>query len=124
MLELYKNIKNERIKKGWTQTDLAKKVGYSDKSMIAKIEAGKVDLPQTKIRAFAEVFNCTESSLMGWESEEYHQIDFFEDIMKLRNRLISDEEFDLVESFRKLDEESKRQLVLMLAFLKDQSNKK
>lgn len=70
MLELYINIKNERLKNGWNQTELAKRVGYSDKSMIAKIEAGKVDLPQTKIRAFANVFGVTESYLMGWDEEE------------------------------------------------------
>lgn len=74
MLDLYRNIKNERIKNGWNQTDLARKVGYSDKSMIAKIEAGKVDLPQTKIRAFAKVFGVTESYLMGWYDEEPKEV--------------------------------------------------
>lgn len=65
MLEIYKNIKQKRYEMGWTQSDLAKKIGYSNKSMIARIEAGDVDLTQSKILKFAEVFGCTPSELMG-----------------------------------------------------------
>lgn len=50
-----------------TQTDLAKKLGYTDKSMISKIENGSIDLPQSKIISFAEVLNISPSDLMGWE---------------------------------------------------------
>ena len=38
MLQLYKNIKSRRIELNMTQSDLASKMGYADKSMIAKIE--------------------------------------------------------------------------------------
>lgn len=115
MLELYKNIKNERIKKGWNQTELAKRVGYSDKSMIAKIEAGKVDLPQTKIRTFAEVFNCTESQLMGWNDSE--AIDTSESLT------MSDEELHILETYRNLNNDLKHQANVYFAFLNDQNNK-
>lgn len=67
MLQLYKNIKNRRIELHLTQSDLASKMGYADKSMIAKIEKGLVDLPQSKIFAFAKVLETTPSELMGWE---------------------------------------------------------
>lgn len=69
MLELYTNIKKERLAHGWTQTELSTKMGYSDKSMIAKIENGKVDLSQSKIVAFSKVFGCTPGALMGWTDE-------------------------------------------------------
>ena len=52
-----------------TQTDLALKMGYADKSMIAKIEKGNVDLPQSKILAFANVLETTPGELMGWDYE-------------------------------------------------------
>lgn len=65
MLELYRNIKQKRIENGWTQTDLAVRMGYSDKSMISKIEAGKIDLARSKILEFADVFGCTSSELVG-----------------------------------------------------------
>ena len=65
MLELYRNIKKKRLENGWTQSDLASRMGYSDKSMISKIEAGKVDLARSKILEFADVLGCTASDLMG-----------------------------------------------------------
>ena len=67
MLDLYINIKEKRKKLGLTQSELAKKLGYADKSMIAKIEQGKVDLPQSKIIAFAKALNTTPSELMGYD---------------------------------------------------------
>ena len=69
MLELYKNIKRRRLELEMTQSDLAKKLGYSDKSMIAKIEKGIVDLSQSKITAFAQALQTSEASLMGWEEQ-------------------------------------------------------
>lgn len=70
MLQLYRNIKNRRLELGLTQSELAKKLGYSDKSMIAKIEKGAVDLPQSKIIAFAEALNVSPSDLMGWDTDD------------------------------------------------------
>lgn len=66
MLDLYLNIKQKRIENHWSQQELADRIGYSDKSMIAKIESGKVDLSQSKIAQFASVFSCSVSELMGW----------------------------------------------------------
>lgn len=65
MLDLYKNIKDARIRKGYTQDELAKKIGYSSKSMIARIEKGEIDLPQSKIVSFAKALETTPSELMG-----------------------------------------------------------
>lgn len=70
MLQLYKNIKSRRIELNMTQSDLAKKMGYADKSMIAKIEKGAVDLPQSKIVAFAEALQTTPGELMGFDDFE------------------------------------------------------
>lgn len=65
MLQLYKNIKSRRIELNMTQSDLASKMGYADKSMIAKIEKGLIDLPQTKIIAFANALDTAPGILMG-----------------------------------------------------------
>lgn len=70
MLQLYKNIKNRRTELHLTQSELADKMGYADKSMIAKIEKGLVDLPQSKILAFAEALETTPSYLVGWETND------------------------------------------------------
>ena len=66
MYELYENIKNFRIAKGWTQEELCQKMGYKEKSIISKIEKGKVDLQRSKIEEFANVFGVSPARLMGW----------------------------------------------------------
>lgn len=69
MATMYDRIKQLRIDKGWSQEELAKKVGYADKTSVAKIEAGKVDLPQSKIVAFSCALNTTTSYLMDGDEE-------------------------------------------------------
>lgn len=61
-------IKNLREDKKMSQTTLAELVGYKDKTAIAKVEAGKVDLPQSKITAFAKALNTTTSYLFADDS--------------------------------------------------------
>lgn len=69
MLQLYTNIKQRRKELGFSQDYLAKLTGYTDRSSIAKIEAGKVDLPQSKIKVFADALQTTTALLMGDDSE-------------------------------------------------------
>ena len=54
-------IKNLRETCGLSQTELALKVGYKDKTSIAKIEKGLVDLPQSKLSAFSAAFKVNTS---------------------------------------------------------------
>ncbi len=68
MLELYKNIKHLREEKGLSQDALAKLTGYTDRSSIAKIEKGQVDLQQSKIELFARALGTTAKELVGWDS--------------------------------------------------------
>ena len=65
MLELYENIRKYRKELGMSQAELAKKTGYNDRSSIAKIERGDVDLPQSKIILFANALNVSPGELMG-----------------------------------------------------------
>lgn len=67
MINLYKNIRELRKQNHWSQEELAKRMGYTDRSMIAKIEAGKVDLARSKIIDFAKVFNVAPGDLMDEE---------------------------------------------------------
>lgn len=68
-MKLYENIKARREELGMTQEELAFKLGYKSRSTINKIELGKSDIPQSKIKAFADVLQTTPSALMGWEDE-------------------------------------------------------
>lgn len=65
MHELYKNIRVFREERGWSQNDLARRIGYSDKSAIARIEAGQIDLPLSKVQAFADTFGVDVNKLWG-----------------------------------------------------------
>lgn len=67
MLELYKNIKRLREEQKLSQDVLAKLTGYTDRSSIAKIEKGLVDLQQSKIELFAKALGTTVQELMGWD---------------------------------------------------------
>lgn len=69
-MALYENIKKRRLELNMSQAELAKLMGYADKSMIAKIEAGKVDLTQSKIKAAAIALHTTQEALFDGEEEQ------------------------------------------------------
>jgi transcriptional regulator with XRE-family HTH domain len=62
-------IKEQRQALKMSQRELAKRVGYLDHSTVARIENGKVDLPQSKIAIFADALGVTPGHLMGWDAE-------------------------------------------------------
>lgn len=64
-LKLYENIRALRKARKMSQEELASRTGYTDRSSIARIEAGDIDLSQSKIQLFADVFGVTPTQLMG-----------------------------------------------------------
>ena len=95
-METHEIIKYLREKQGITQDELAEKVGYRDRSSIAKVEAGKVDLSQSKIAAFAIALSVTPAQLMGIgdfiiEEDETVQIHFIGDVAAGYNHIAVDE---------------------------------
>lgn len=62
-------IKKRRQELRLSQRDLAYRLGYSDHTTLTRIEAGRVDLPQTKIVLFAEALGVSPAYLMGWEDD-------------------------------------------------------
>ena len=70
MLKLYENIRQRREELGMSQETLAKLVGYTNRSTIARIERGDIDLPQSMIVKFANALQTSPSLLMGWEWDE------------------------------------------------------
>lgn len=67
---LYKRIKDRREALGLSQDELASRLNYKSRSTIAKIESGANDIPQSKIKAFADALNTTTAYLMGWDDDE------------------------------------------------------
>lgn len=97
MLELYRNIRRYRIFAELSQAELARRTGYTDRSSIAKIERGDVDLPQSKILAFAKALNVSPGELMG-------------DVERIENPSlgISTDEKKILELYRKLNTEGQQ----------------
>lgn len=60
-------IKMFRERKGLTQAELAKKLGYSSESMISKIESGATPVPARKVSKFAEALGVSVETLLGKE---------------------------------------------------------
>ena len=58
-------IKEIRMEKGWTQEELADRMGYKSKSSINKIELGLNDIPQSKVAKFSEALDCSMEYLLG-----------------------------------------------------------
>lgn len=72
-------IKAARVKKGYSQTELAELLGYKSRSSINKIEKEGRDIPRSIIVRLAELLDVTPAYLMGWEEEsifdKYPQIE-------------------------------------------------
>ena len=60
-------IKQARIKKGYSQAELAELLGYKSRSSINKIEKEGRDIPRSSIVKFAKALDVTPAYLMGWE---------------------------------------------------------
>ncbi len=80
-----------REKKGITQDELAIKLGYTSRSTIAKIESGKADITQTKVKELAKILNTTTGYLIDGINTTSS------------NNQINQEEKDLLAKFNKLN---------------------
>ena len=69
-MHIGEKIKARRIQLGWSQRELAEKMGYKNHSIIARTEAGNVNLPQSRVDQFAKVLGVSHAYLLGLVSEE------------------------------------------------------
>lgn len=65
-MKIGEKIKLRRIEKGWSLQELADRMGYANKSTVARIETGKIDPPQSKVVKFAATLDTSVADLMGW----------------------------------------------------------
>ena len=114
-MNIGEKIKQRRQELKWSQRELCARMGYSNHSTIGKIEAGAVDIPQSKIVKFAEVLGVSVAYLMDWEEVQKNNDIIADIVVKLR----TDEEFlELVKTLNSLDEEKIKGVKQMLsAFL-------
>lgn len=103
MADIGARIRSKREQIGLTQEELAKALGYKNKSTIAKIENGTNDIVQSKVVEFANVLHTTVAYLMGWEDDK---LDF----------ILSDEEKELIIEYRKADSVSREAVQRLLLY--------
>ena len=103
MIDLYNNIKRLRLENQWSQGELAKRAGYKDRSAIAHIEDGRIDLPQSKIKLFADIFGVTPSYLFGDS-----------DCSGSFTLSVSVEEANIIKSYRSSDDSTKAAVCAVL----------
>jgi len=63
-------IKARREELGLSQLELSKRMGYTNKTTISKVENGGDNITTDRISRFANALFVSESYLMGWESDE------------------------------------------------------
>ena len=112
-MKLYENIRARRQELHMTQEELAARMGYKSTSTIAKIEAGKSDIPQSKIFAFATALNTTTGKLMGWVVKDggSGKLDINKPVEISGEPRLTVGEVSLLAAFEKLNEEGKEKLL-------------
>jgi transcriptional regulator with XRE-family HTH domain len=103
MNDIGKRIRSRRESLGITQEELAKMLGYKNKSTIAKIENGTNDITQSKVVEFANFLDTTVAYLMGWENDS--SIVF----------PLNDMEKEIVLEYRKADDITKSMVLRVLS---------
>jgi len=93
-------IKLRRAVIGLSQTELAERLGYSNKTIISKIESGKNEPPLSKVKAFADALETTVAYLMGWTENEFD---------------LTQEEYELICKYRKADRHDKETVKQVLS---------
>jgi transcriptional regulator with XRE-family HTH domain len=110
-MEIGEKIKQRRMQLGWSQRDLASRMGYTNNSTIAKIEQGKVDVSQARVVQFSKVLGVTIAWLMDWEEEEKKN----DQLVPLVTRLRRDDKF--MEAVQMLDTLSPQQFDAVMQML-------
>lgn len=126
--QMGQRIKRLREELKMSQSTLAELVGYKDKTAIAKVEAGKVDLPQSKISSFAKVLKTNTSYLFGdidniekaqTSTTDYNFTNMFKDIGDPEIYL----EREMWRKYNEADEQTKRIILYALGMAENIKNK-
>ena len=69
-MKVGERIRQRRIELDLSQEELAKRLGYSSRTSISKIELDERKVPIEKLEAIAKALNTTSAWLMEWKSVE------------------------------------------------------
>ena len=86
-------VKALRLSKGWTQEELALKIGKNSKTYISHIENDR-DCPLPVIINLAKVFDTSPAYLIGWERDPVKKLYLYKSL-----DYITDEQFETLISY-------------------------
>lgn len=113
-------IKNMRIEKGYTQTQLAKLIGVKDKSTISKIESAGNEVSLKDIKRIADALGVSPKYFLGWDDSMMLEFVNEEAWKKPKDTvdymILTDDEQILVDSYRQSDEETRKMIRRLLAY--------
>ena len=69
-MEIGEKIMTRRLELGWSQSELARRMGYKDNTTLTKIERGLVDVSQARVMQFSKVLGVSIAYLMDWEEKQ------------------------------------------------------
>lgn len=134
-MDIGERLKEYREKRGMSQDELARKLGYKSRSSINKVEAEGRSMPQDKIKKAAQILNVSPLYLMGWtndptpiehgvketvthvaftESGNYEVVRFPDAILKKDNTILD---------MRSLTENEKDDVIKYIEFVLSKKNK-
>lgn len=99
-MKVGEKIKLRRIEKGWSLQELADRMGYANRSSIARIENGKIDPPQSKVVKFAEVLGTTVADIMCWEQVQKKNDALTDVVIRMQT---DNEFFSIIEGLNRLN---------------------
>lgn len=108
-------IKIRRNELGWSQEELAKRMGLKSKSTICKIERGEDNLTATSVNQYADALGVSVAYLMGWEETTEAAYEQLRDAY-----LVNIKARDLYMQFESLSPEKQAYLLNYLQYLQSQ----
>ena len=101
-------IRSRREELLLSQTALAKRAGYSDKTAISKIEHSGDNVTMKQVKRVAKALDVTSAFLMGWSvPEDTPQAQEIRNSYITNTFKLSYDEVELIEAYRLLDETGK-----------------
>lgn len=123
MESIGRRIRNERERQGLTQDELARKMGYKNRSVVSTMETA-TELSLKKVKKVAAALNVDPGYLMGYPSKKADmEIPFDSDLKKAFEKLIaesyvkqvlSDAEIAIIKRYRELNDDQKQMILKML----------
>lgn len=119
-------IRNIRNELQLSQSELAERANYCDKTRISKIENSGNDISMKQVKRIALALGVSMESLMGWDvPQDTPQAQEIRNSYKTNTFILSEDEKQLIEAFRMLNKpvrESTLSFILSLVDKKGQDS--